>query len=129
MREQHRRVVRGLWRMTSHTWVDMGVDGIDGSPRRRRAPKRRRLSYVATTIARQRDNIGWVQQRARTGRGLAGRDTAAVVASATAASGPTRGRKGLKAVFFFVFFYFSFFSLFEFRCRLYKCTSKHNHHP
>jgi hypothetical protein len=30
---------------------------------------------------------------------------------------------------FFVFFYFFFFSLFEFSCRLYKCTSKHNHHP
>jgi hypothetical protein len=53
-----------------------GLDGIDGSPRRRQAPKRRRLSYVATTIARRQDNIGWVQQRARTRRGLAGRGTA-----------------------------------------------------
>jgi hypothetical protein len=42
------------------------------------------------------------------------------------------GRPGEKegacwAVSFFVLSFF-FFLLFEFSCRLYKCTSKHNHH-
>jgi hypothetical protein len=40
------------------------------------------------------------------------------------------GKKGVVwAGCFLDFFYFVFFSLFEFSCRLYKCTSKYNHHP
>jgi hypothetical protein len=47
---------------------------------------------------------------------------------AAGAAGPARGKGGGHwVVSFFVFFYF--FSQFEFSCRLYKCTSKLNHHP